>query len=199
MKNECISKLVVASALLLLAIQLVGRPSVNTLSIRETKFLALDNLWTSLSTYLPRGQSEPDSTLVWVAAECGLGPDILKIIEGIKQGDATRELENVNKFSGPVLEHTIDAVQAVQSSASSIYRSDIISILVDKVPWWRIKLWQLGFSLGLWSGRLDEPSAYLTEKQIEMARNSSRIWYRRITKQIVCDAARVEKLKEMTY
>ncbi|MES3097714.1 hypothetical protein [Sphingomonas aerolata] len=74
-----------------------------------------------------------------------------------------------------------------------MYRTDIIQTIAEAVPWWRVKLWQISFGLGFWSGNLDEPSKYLSGDQIAQARRSSDNWYRRVTNRILCDAVRSVK------
>jgi hypothetical protein len=116
------------------------------------------------------GEAEYVSSLPFVADRCGGAHDLKGLGERVTDADAS-----------------------LFQTAHSIYRGDIIRIVANATPWWRVKMWQIGFGLGLWSGQLDEPSGYLSADQIEQARRFSERWYRRVTDQITCDAVRSAK------
>lgn len=161
-----------AIALLLIGVQMFGRPGVNVLSLRATRQQMLNEMWPRSSTLLQypswySGELEPDTTLVDIAERCGGRLQLSAIVERVSDPQST-----------------------LKEAAQSMYRMDIIFAVAETVPWWRIKAWQIGFGLGLWSEQLDQPSAYLSQEWIDNARESSDWWYQKVTDQITCDATR---------
>jgi hypothetical protein len=165
-------KILAVSTLILLGLQMLSRPPANLLSLRATRYEVLDQLWPRSSSILhyPSWSTtpiEPDTGFVGVVARCGGAADIARVAE--EAGASTI---------------------ALREMAQSIYRSEILHVLANAVPWWRIKLWQLGYALGGERERLDEPSEYLPQMQIDEARASSDRWYQGVTDDIVCGATR---------
>lgn len=165
-------KSVAVSTLILIGLQMLGRPSANILSVRATRYEMLDELWPRSPSILhypswSTAPLEPDADFVDAVARCGGATDAAQVAE---QAGASRI--------------------ALREMAQSMYRTDIIYAITDAVPWWRIKLWQLGYAAGLWTGRLDDPSGYLPQNRIDEARTSSARWYQRVTNDIVCGATR---------
>ncbi|KQM13171.1 hypothetical protein ASE73_11990 [Sphingomonas sp. Leaf24] len=161
-----------AIALLLIGVQMFGRPGVNVLSLRATRQQMLNEMWPRSSTLLQypswySGELEPDTTLVDIAERCGGRLQLSAIVERVSDPQST-----------------------LKEAAQSMYRMDIIFAVAETVPWWRIKALQIGFGLGLWSEQLDQPSAYLSQERIDNARESSDWWYQKVTNQITCDATR---------
>jgi len=165
-------KSVAVSTLILTGLQMLSRPPANILSLRATRYEMLNGLWPRSSSILHYPSwsippTEPDAGFVDTVARCGGVADAARIAE--QAGAST---------------------SALREMAESMYRTDIIYAVADAVPWWRIKLWQLGYAAGLWTGRLDEPSRYLPQDRIDKARTSSAGWYQRVTNDIVCGATR---------
>lgn len=163
---------VAAIALLLTGGQMLGRPGVNLLSLRATRQQMLNEMWPRSSTLFPypswsSGELEPDTGLADIAERCG----------------------SKSKLSA-IAERAADSQSALKEMAQSMYRWEIISAVAEAAPWWRIKGWQIGFGLGVWSEQLDQPSTFLPQERINNARQASDRWYRKVTGQIICDAAR---------
>ncbi|MEN2748397.1 hypothetical protein [Sphingomonas sp. T9W2] len=132
----------------------------------------LNEIWPRSSTLFrypswASGAEEPDTTLVDIAERCGGRSQLSAIVERVS-----------------------DPQSKLKEAAQSMYRVEIILAVAETAPWWRIKAWQIGFALGLWSEQLDQPSAYLSQQQIDNARKSSDRWYQKVTDQVTCDATR---------
>jgi hypothetical protein len=178
MRDARLWKFVTLGGLVIGGVQVFSRPGANVLSVRMTRGAMLEGVWTrsdSLFRYpsWSTGQIEPDTALPDVVDRCGGASDLTAVAE-----------------------RAADSGYALRDKAQSMYRNDIIETIAEAVPWWRVKLWQISFGLGFWSGKLDEPSKYLSGDQIAQARRSSDNWYRRVKNRILCDAARSVKAGE---
>lgn len=163
---------IAAIASLLIGVQMLGRPDVSLLSLRATRQQMLNEMWPRSSTLFRypswnSGAEEPDTTLVDIVERCGGRSQLSAIVERVSDPQST-----------------------LKEAAQSMYRVDIIFAVAETAPWWRIKAWQIGFSLGLSSEKLDQPSAYLSQERIDNAREASDWWYQKVTDQITCDATR---------
>ncbi|MGJ3626127.1 hypothetical protein AB5I41_02720 [Sphingomonas sp. MMS24-JH45] len=78
-------------------------------------------------------------------------------------------MQHTSRLNESIRTHERGGV-GIKKEAEDIYRGDIIITIGDRIPWWRVKAWEIVFGLGLWSGRLDEASTFLSEKRIELAR-----------------------------
>lgn len=155
-----------AIAGVLIVSQAAVRPPANLLSFRDNSTGILLRIWPQTGDPLRlRGDGAG-----WPGdrGECGSPIDVSSVVPRV-----------------------MDASYAVEHMAQNIYRGDIVEAVVETTPAWRIRLGQLLYGLGLWSGRLDEGSSLASPDQVEKARRFAVHWYTDRVLQLTCDAARV--------
>lgn len=165
--------LVASAALAILGIQALARPPANLVSLRSNSHDVLDGMWRANAA---SGEVIATSLLpVYQTTVAGCGDD--------------SDLE-------AVVARVADVDFSVKEMSRNIYRGDIIQKVIDDTPGWRIKLMQLAYGLGLWSGDLDDdPPPTLTTDRIEAARRFSAGWFDRTMTPVVCDAASALKAR----
>lgn len=165
--------LCLAAAGIVIMSQAVVRPPANLVSLRDGSAGILQRLWPRTGDPLRlRGDGAG-----WPGdrGECGFTMDPALAVPRV-----------------------IDAAHAVEQVAQNIYRGDLVEAVVDKTPGWRIRLWQLWYGLGFWSGRLDEESGPASPAEVERARRFALRWYSDRVLQLTCDAARAVRSKDLS-
>jgi len=91
--------------------------------------------------------------------------------------------------TSPLLEPRIsEIVGPLRWAAERIYQGDLLDEAVGNLSPWQVRLWQLRYGVGLWSGRLDDGP--VTARRVEEARGSAMYYYRMRLRQVACDTAR---------
>ena len=154
-----------ALASVLVVLQAATRPPANLLSFRDNSAAILLRIWPEAGDPLNLGGDGAG----WPGdhGECGTIIDAPRVIPRV-----------------------IDASHALEQVAQEIYRGDVVTAVVETTPAWRIRLGQLLYGVGLWSGRLDDGSGPAPPERVEKARRFAARWYTDRVLGLTCDAAR---------
>jgi hypothetical protein len=144
-------------------LQALVRPAANLLSVRDDSRSILSRI--SVNTDQSPGSPIGVLSLLAPDYQCGFSVDIERLEP------------KIGEISTPL-----------RRATERMYQGDLLTAAAESLSPWEIRLWQLRYGVGLWSGRLDEGP--VSNEQVMKARNFAKLYYNTRLRQFACDTAR---------